>query len=68
MGLQFRHDHAHQRILLIEGEKAKIPPLVEEVPVYIDTVGFGQALGDELLHRGDVLILPRLFISHIAEL
>jgi hypothetical protein len=47
---------------------AQVPPLVQKIPIDIDTVRFGKVFGDQLADRGEVLFLFGRLVLHIFQL
>ena len=57
----------------LEGEdepyhEAQVPPLVQEIAVYVDAVRLAQILGDQGPDRGEVLLFERVLILDIPQL
>ena len=57
---------------IAEGEggkyhKAQVTPLVEEIPVYVDTVRLAQIFGDQGADGGQVLFLKRVLVLNISQ-
>ena len=48
--------------------EAQIPPLIQEIAVYIDTVRLAQILGDQGADRGQILLFERVLILDVPQL
>ena len=48
--------------------EAKVAPLVQEVPVDVDAIGFAEVLGDQGTDGGEVLFLQPMLVLDIAKL
>jgi hypothetical protein len=46
----------------------QVPPLVQKVPVHIDTVGLGKVFGDQLPYRREALLFLCSFVLDVFEL
>jgi len=46
---------------------AQVSPLIQKVPIYIDTVWFGKVFGDQLADRGEVLFFFLGLILDVLE-
>lgn len=57
----------------MEGERAKyhkaqISPLVQKIPVYVDTVRLAQIFGDQGADGGQVFLFKRVLVLDISQL
>jgi hypothetical protein len=53
-----------------KGEKyheTQIPPLVQEISIYVDTVRLAQILGDQGADGGEVLLFERVLILNVPQ-
>ncbi len=58
---------------IAEGEggtyhEAQVTPLVQKIPVYVDTVRLAQIFGDQRADGGQVLLFKRVLVLDISQL
>jgi hypothetical protein len=52
----------------VKYHKAQISPLVQKIPVYVDTVRLAQIFGDQGADGGQVFLFKRVLVLDISQL